>query len=116
VYFAFKMFRNPDGNRTAVGDQFILPEVSDYDSASVYVFKDAQRKVASFIILNKRAAKGEKITVDLGAPLPAQKATRYEYSKANPKAIGELPPLDVNGKSFTVTVAPMSILRVDVKL
>jgi hypothetical protein len=116
VYFAFKMFRNPDGNRTAVGDQFIVPEVSDYDSASVYVFKDAQRKVASFIILNKRATKGEKITLELAAPLPAQKATRYEYSKANPKAIGELPPLDVNGKSLTVSVAPMSILRVDVKL
>jgi hypothetical protein len=116
VYFAFKMFRNPDGKRTAVGDQFILPEVSDYDSASVYVFKDAKSGVASFIILNKRASKGEKITIDLAAPLPAQKAARYEYSRANPKAIGELPPLDVSGKTITVTVAPMSILRVDVKL
>jgi hypothetical protein len=116
VYFAFKMFRNPDGKRTAVGDQLIVPEVSDFDSASVYVFKDTQKGVASFIVLNKRASKGEKITLELAAPLPAQKATRYEYSKANPKAIGELAPLDVNGKSITLDVPPMSILRVDVKL
>ena len=116
VYFAFKMYRNPDGKRTPVGDRFILAEVSDYDSVSVYAFKDTQKKVASFVILNKRANKGARIALDLGAPVPAQKATRYEYSGAHPKAIGELPPLDVSGKSVTISVAPMSILRVDVKL
>jgi hypothetical protein len=56
------------------------------------------------------------LTVQLSAPLPAQKATRYEYSQANPKAIGELPPLDVSGQTLAVGIAPMSIVRVDVKL
>ena len=56
------------------------------------------------------------MAIDLGVPVPAQKAPRYEYSKANPKAIGELPPLDVSGQKMDVSVAPMSILRVDVKL
>jgi hypothetical protein len=116
VYFAFKMYRNPDGKRTAVGDRFILAEVSDYDSVSVYAFKDAKKGVASFIILNKRAKKGARVALDLGAPVPAQKAPRYEYSKANQKAIGELPPLDVSGQNVKVEIAPMSILRVDVKL
>jgi hypothetical protein len=116
TYFAFKMFRNPDGKRTAVGDHFILAEVSDYDSVGVYVFKDTKRNVASFVILNKKAKKGAKLTLDLSAPVPAQKATRYEYSSANPKAIGELPPLDVSGQKLNLSIAPMSILRVDVKL
>ena len=116
VYFAFKMYRNPDGKRTSVGDRFIVGEVSDYDSVSVYAFKDAKRKVASFVILNKRAKKGAKVALELGAPVPAQKAKRYEYSKANPKAIGELPPLDVSGQKLNVSIAPMSILRVDVKM
>jgi hypothetical protein len=116
TYFAFKMFRNPDGKRTAVGDHFILAEVSDYDSVGVYVFKDTQRNVASFVILNKKAKKGAKVALDLGTPVPAQKATRYEYSSANQKAIGELPPLDVSGQTLNVSIAPMSILRVDVKL
>jgi hypothetical protein len=116
VYFAFKMYRNPDGKRTAVGDRFIVAEVSDHDSVSVYLFKDAKKKVASFVILNKRAKKGAKVLLDLSAPVPAQKAKRYEFSGANPKAIGELPPLDVSGKSVNVSIAPMSILRVDVKM
>ena len=116
VYFAFKMYRNPDGKRTAVGDRFILAEVSDYDSVSVYVFKDAKTKVASFIVLNKRAKKGANVALDLGTTIPTQKAKRYEYSRANPKAIGELPPLDVSGQNVKLSIAPMSILRVDVKL
>ena len=116
VYFAFKMYRNPDGKRTAVGDRFIVAEVSDHDSVSVYAFKDPKRKVASFVILNKRAQKGARIALDLAKPVPAQKAKRYEYSKANQKAIGELPPLDVSGQKLKIEVAPMSILRVDVKM
>src|SRR6266540_1235888 len=118
TYFAFKMFRNPDGKRTAVGDRFILGQVSDNDSdiVGVYVFKDPTRNVASFMILNKRAKKGAKVTLDLATAVPAQKATRYEYSGANPKAIGELPPLELGGKTINVTIAPMSILRLDVKL
>jgi hypothetical protein len=116
VYFAFKMYRNPDGKRTRVGNRFILGEVSDYDSVSVYVFKDTKRKVASFMILNKRATKGAKVAIDLGTAVPAQKAKRYEFSKVNQKAIGELPPLDVSGKNLNVSIAPMSILRVDVKM
>ncbi len=116
VYFAFKMYRNPDGKRTAVGDRFIVGEVSDFDSVSVYAFKDEKKKVASFMILNKRATKGANVVLELGAPVPTQKAPRYEYSRANQKAIGELPPLDVSGKSVHLGIAPMSILRVDVKL
>lgn len=116
VYFAFKMYRNPDGKRTAVGDRFIVGEVSDFDSVSVYVFKDTKRKVASFMVLNKRAKKGARVALELSAPVAAQKAKRYEYSKVNEKAIGELSPLEVSGDNINLSIAPMSILRVDVKL
>jgi hypothetical protein len=115
VYFAFKMYRNPDGNRTAVGDRFVVGEVSNYDDVSVYAFKDEKKKVASLILLNKRAQKGANLTIDLGTDVPAQQAQRYEYSGINPKAIGELPPLAVSGRSLNVSLAPMSIVRVDVK-
>jgi hypothetical protein len=116
VYFAFKMYRNPDGQRSAVGDRFSAAEVSDADSVSVYSFKDSARKVASFIVLNKRAKKGARVALDVGVALPAQKAKRYEYSGVNPNAIGELPPLDVSGQRVELGVAPMSIVRVDVKM
>lgn len=116
VYFAFKMFRNPDGKHTAVGDHFVLADVSSYDDVSVYAFKDAKTGVASLILLNKRAQKGEKLALDLGAPVPAQQAKRYEYSAANPKAIGELPPVSINGQTLNIELSPMSIVRVDVKL
>jgi hypothetical protein len=44
--------------------------------------------------MNRRATKGAKVSLNLAKPVPAQKAKRYEYSKVNQKAIGELPPLD----------------------
>jgi hypothetical protein len=110
------MYRNPDGNRTAVGDRFILGEVSDEQSVSVYVFKDTKRRLASFMILNKRAKQGARVALELSAPVPAQQAKRYEYSHVKPKAIGELPPLEVSGRSINLSIAPMSILRVDVKM
>lgn len=116
TYFAFKMYRNPDGKRTAVGDRLIVGEVSDSDSVSVYVFKDTKRKVASFMIINKRAKKGARVALDLGVSVPAQKAQRWELSKVNQKAIGELPPLEVSGQKVDISIAPMSVLRVDVKL
>jgi hypothetical protein len=56
------------------------------------------------------------VALELNAPVPAQKARRYEYSNANPKAIGELPSLDMSGQSINLSIAPMSILRVDVKM
>jgi hypothetical protein len=93
-----------------------LAEVSDTDSVSVYAFKDEKRKIASFVLVNKRAQKGAKIALELGAPVAAQKAPRWEYSSKNQKAIGELPPLDVNGQELDVSIAPMSITRVDVKI
>jgi len=93
-----------------------LAEVSDTDRVSVYAFKDAAKKVTSFVLLNKRARKGARVALELGVAVPAQKARRYEYSRENPKAIGELPPLDVSGKSMKVGVSPMSIVRVDVKM
>ena len=116
VYWAFKMYRNPDGKRSAVGDRLLIAEVSDFDSLSVYGFKDAKTNVTSFMIHNKRAQKGIKLALALGAPVPEQKAKRFEYGSVNPKAIGELPPLEVSGRSINLSIAPMSILRVDVKL
>lgn len=116
VYFAFKMFRNPDGERTAVGDEFMVAEVSDDDSVGLYAFKDPKTKVASFIVTNKRAKKGAKVSLDLGVSVPAQKAKRYEYSEVNDKAIGELPPLPVKGQKLEFGIAPMSIVRIDVQM
>jgi hypothetical protein len=91
-------------------------EVSDTESVSVYAFKDDKKKVASFILVNKRAKKAAKVALELGAPVAAQKAPRWEYSAKNQKAIGELPPLDVNGQKIDLGIAPMSITRIDVKI
>ena len=51
-----------------------------------------------------------------GTDVEGYSAGSRPSGKVNPKAIGELPPLDVNGKSLKVNVAPMSIVRVDVKM
>jgi hypothetical protein len=115
-YFAWKMFRNPDGQKTAVGDQFIKADVSNYSNVSVYIYKNAKTGIASFIVLNKKAKKGAKVSIDLAADLPNQSAPAWEFSSANMKCIGELPPMKVGGKKIAFDIAPMSILRFDVKM
>jgi hypothetical protein len=46
-----------------------MAEVSDFDSVSVYAFKDPARRVASFIVLDKRAQRGAKVNIALAAPI-----------------------------------------------
>ena len=116
AYFAWKMFRNPDGKHTAVGDRFIAADVSKFSNVSVYVFKDPKKKIASFILLNKKAARDAVITIDLKGSVPDQQASAWEFSRANMKAIGELPPFKVGGSSMTVKLPAMSVLRIDVKI
>jgi len=64
-YFAWKIYRNPDGKHTAFGDQLLPTTVSMPDDVSVFAAKDSKRKVVTFVLINKRAKKGSKVTLNL---------------------------------------------------
>ena len=114
-YFAFKMFRNPDGKHTAFGDRYLSGKVSAPDDVSVHSARDSKSGNLSFILVNKRAAKGAKVSLKLSSPVPEQEATIYEYSAAGRHAIGLLPGRRISGDTIDLDLPPLSVLRFDLK-
>ncbi|KPK63332.1 MAG: hypothetical protein AMK73_05225 [Planctomycetes bacterium SM23_32] len=112
-YFAFKMFRNPDGRHTAFGDVYLPSEVSAPSDVSVHAARDSATGRLTFVLVNKRAAKPARVTLKLSRPVPAQDVTVYEYSAADKACIGKLPPRQVQGENLTVDLPAMSVLRFD---
>jgi hypothetical protein len=115
LWFAFKMFRNPDGKFTAFGDRYLPSKVSAQDDISVHAAKDSKTGQLSFVIVNKRAAKDAKLTLKLSKAVPEQDVTVYEYSNADRNCIGQLPARKVSGESIELDVPSMAVLRFDLK-
>jgi hypothetical protein len=114
-YFAFKMFRNPDGQHTVFGDRCLPTKSPEPYDVSVHAAKDSKTGRLTFILINKKAQKDVKLTLKLSKAVPAQDVPVYEYSGADLNAIGQLPDLHVAGDSVTVNLPSMSVLRFDVK-
>jgi len=113
VYFAFKMFRNPDGKHTAFGDTYLPSKVSAPDDISVHTAKDSATGRLTFIVVNKRAGKAAKLSIKLSAPVKSQDVVFYEYSAADRLAIGQLPTRKVVGDTVSVDMQPLSVVRFD---
>ena len=112
-YFAFKMFRNPDGQHTAFGDRYLPAKVNAPTDVSVHTARDTKTGKLTFILVNKRATTGAKVTLKLNAALPAQAVTLYEYSRADRFAIGELPAKQIAGRTIEVDLPSLSVVRFD---
>jgi hypothetical protein len=114
-YFAFKMFRNPDGKFTAFGDRYLPSTCSAPEDVSVHAAKDAKSGKLTFVLIHKRVTKGAKVTLKLSAPVPEQEVTFYEYGSADRLCIGQLPARKIGGDKIEVSVPPFSVVRFDVK-
>lgn len=115
-WFAYKLWRNPDGRHTAVGDHYLPTRVSAPDDVSVHALRDAANARLSLVLVNKRAAQPARVTLDLGRALARQTATIYEYSAADRFALGQWPARTVEGRSLSLDLPAMAALRVDLKL
>jgi len=113
-YFAWKMFRNPDGKFTAFGNYYLPSVVSHPEDVSVHAARADDGRI-TFVLVNKRAKKGVKLTIKLDKEIPSQTIPVYEYSKVNLRCIGRLPDLKVGGNSISLEIPPMSVMRFDVR-
>lgn len=114
-YFAFKMLRNPDGQHTAFGDRYLPCKCSAPDDISVHAARDTKTGKLTFVLVNKRAAKDARVTLNLSAPVPAQDVTLYEYSDVDRFTIGELPARKLSGRQIQVDLPRMTVLRFDLR-
>ena len=113
TYFAFKMFRNPDGKHTAFGDTYLPSTVSAPDDISVHAARDSATGRLTFVLVNKRVAKAAKVTIKLSAPVKSQDVTFYQYSGFDRLCIGQLPTQKVVGSAVAVDMPALSVLRFD---
>ncbi len=113
TYFAYKMFRNPDGRHTAVGDRCLPSSVDRADDVSVHASKDAASGRIAVVMVNKRGATGAKVALKLSSAVPAQEPAFYEYGPADPGCIGLLPKRTVSGDTIAIELPAMTALRFD---
>jgi len=114
-YFAFKMFRNPDGRHTAFGDRYLPVKVAAPNDVSVHAARDGKTGRLSFVLINKRVGKDARVTLKLSKRVPEQEVVFYEYSGADRFAIGQLPPRKVGGDSLVIPLPAFSVVRFDLK-
>jgi hypothetical protein len=114
-YFAYKMFRNPDGEHTAFGDRYLPSTVGSPEDVSVHAARDSKTGRLTFVLVNKRAAKGARIALRLSKPVPRQPLVIYEYSAADKNSIGGWPEGTAEGDMIRVSLPAMSVLRFDLK-
>ena len=105
-YFAFKMFRNPDGQNTAFGDRYLPIKASAPADVSVHAARDSKTGRLTFVLINKRVAKDARVTLKLSKRVPEQEVVFYEYSGADRFAIGQLPPRKLVGDALDVHAVP----------
>ena len=115
-WFAYKMFRNPDGLGTAFGDRYLPGRVSAPDDVSVHAARSSKDGRVTVVMVNKRAARDAQVTIKLGKAIPKQQVVMYEYSQADRLAIGRLPVRTLGGDTLTVEIPAMSVKRFDIQV
>ena len=83
------------------------------DDVSVHAARDSETGRLSFVLVNKRAAKGARVALELAEPVREQELVVYEYSSADRGAIGRRPSRTVSGRRIALDLPPMSVLRFD---
>jgi photosystem II stability/assembly factor-like uncharacterized protein len=115
TFFAWKMYRNPDGKHTAWGDVDLPTTVDHQDDVSVHAARDSASGRVSLILVNKRALKSARVTVKLSKTVAAQSATVWEYGISDTTCIGALPALPITGDTITIDLPAMTVRRLDFK-
>ncbi|MEU6556970.1 glycoside hydrolase family 44 protein [Streptomyces sp. NPDC046915] len=107
--FAFRMYRNYDGNGGSFGDTSVHAASADQDKLAVYAAERGSDHALTMIVVNKT-------TGDLTAPVsvtgrtaPASAAQVYRYGQDDTTAIKHLADQPVSGGAFTATFPAYSI-------
>ncbi len=99
--FAFRLYRNYDGNGGQFGSTSVAATSSDQDQLAIYAAERSDQAL-TIMVINKT---GSDITqaISLANFAPASSAEVYRYSAANLNAIEHLPAVAVGPSSLTTT-------------
>jgi hypothetical protein len=107
--YAFRMFRNYDGQGHGFGDVSVKATSSNQDQLSIYAAERSSDHALTIIVINKTAGDLTSPIDIAGLALPSSAAV-YRYSAANLNAIVRLPDQPVSGSGFSATYPANSIM------
>ena len=109
--FAFRMYRNYDGQGGRFGETWIQSKSGDQNNLAIYGAERKSDKALTLMVINKT---GEDLTSKLVVSgfTPGGSAQMFRYSGANLNAIVPLPAQKTNGGGFNATYPPNSITMI----
>ena len=109
--YAFRMYRNYDGQGSRFGDTYLTSTSTDTTQLAIYGARRSTDGALTVMIINKT---GSDLTssVALTGFTPGSSAHMYQYSTAAPKAIVHQPDLAVSPSGFSATYPAYSITLV----
>ncbi|MBB5343377.1 Ig-like domain repeat protein [Tunturibacter empetritectus] len=107
IAYAFRMYRNYDGNGEQYGDTWVDAASSDQSQLSVYAAQRTSDSVVTILILNKTGAAISTTVALTGVSLPAT-ASVYSYSSANLQQIVSETNAPINNETIAYSFAGYS--------
>ncbi len=110
-YWAWRMFRNYDGNFSKFGDVSINASVpsTDVDKASFYASKDSVTNALKIMVINKQPSLNYDLNLSLANFSPGNAAKVYRYAQTDTSKINQLADAALSGNSLVATVPAYSI-------
>ncbi|MEV7687731.1 glycoside hydrolase family 44 protein [Streptomyces bungoensis] len=107
--YAFRMYRDYDGNGGTFGDTAVHAASADQDQLSVYAAERSGDHATTVMVINKTTGDlTAPVSLTAGTALPAA-AQVYRYGQADPTAIEHAADQPLGGGSFTATFPAYSI-------
>jgi uncharacterized protein (TIGR03382 family) len=98
--FAFRMFLNYDGHRSAFGDTSVSASSADQSQLAIYAAQRSTDGALTLMVINKTGGSLSS-ALSLANFAPAGSAQVFQYSSANLNAIASAPNVTVTASGFT---------------
>jgi hypothetical protein len=112
AWFAFRMYRDPDGHRNAFGNTSIRATSSSAGTVSAFASKNPGW--VDVMLVNNDLQAGHGARISLQGTSASGPVRRFQYSAANGSAIERLADLTSSTLSVQLPAASMTLLRIPV--
>ena len=113
-YFAFKLYRSPDGRGNGFGDVSCAASSADQGRLSVYAATDSRTGELTLMLVNKMSKATITAPLTLRGAVPAGTMKMWRCDADNPKGIAAYPPVPLKSE-LTLPPQSMTLLRLPLR-
>jgi hypothetical protein len=107
--YAFRMYRNYDGQHHTFGDVSVRATSADHDRISIYAAQRSSDQALTIMVINKSLTQTLTSPITLTSTQTITRAAVYRYSAASLNAIARQGDQIISGSSFSATFPAQSI-------